>query len=113
MCVWSSAGITSPTSSCWQMTASAIHDSWRISSIVARFLGFISSIRWTMWRLSLGSNRKILHGPLMISLRSLGMIGAFEGWTSEERAVGGAAVEGGTVEGWAVLAVSDVFSLWW
>lgn len=45
ICVWSSAGRTSPCSNCWQITASATQVSSKISSIFARVVGLRSSMR--------------------------------------------------------------------
>lgn len=67
VCVWPSARMIWPWSSCRQMTVPETHGSARTSSIGARFLGSISSIRPMICLLSLGKRRRSRHGPLMTS----------------------------------------------
>lgn len=59
--------MTTPPSSCLQITAPSTHGSAMTSAIVALFLGSIVSIRDMICRLSLGSSRIRRHGPFITS----------------------------------------------
>jgi hypothetical protein len=67
VCVWPSARMIFPWSSCLQIAVPETQGSSRTSAIVARFFGSISSMRPMICLLSLGKRRKRRHGPLITS----------------------------------------------